>query len=206
MRTIAVAHLKGGSAKTTTAGFLAHAFENLGHRVLLIDADPQGALQEWAQLAEWKIPVRHMPSRHLDTELAGLYAADFDTIIIDTAPRDEAGTVGSAMRAADIIVLPVKASPGEVARVKATYALAAELGVQAPIRILLNRAKAGTASPAMARAQLIHSGRVPLQAEIKDRELVNISYGGPVEPTLGFAGYTGAALELDAMLQAAGVA
>lgn len=200
MRTIAVAHLKGGSAKTTTAGFLAHAFENLGHRVLVIDADPQGALLEWAQLAEWTIPVRHLPSRHLDAEIAKLYTDDFDTIVIDTAPRDEAGTVASAMLAADLIVLPVKASPGEVARVKATYALAAELGVVPLIRILLNRAKHGTGSPALARAQLIHAGRAMLQTEIKDREQISLAYGGPVEAALGYGGYTGAALELDALL------
>lgn len=211
MRTVTVAHLKGGAAKTTTAAYLAHAFENLGHRVLAIDADPQGAgkdgagLAEWARLGGWSIPVRHMPSRHLDVELAGLYTDYFDTIVIDTAVLDDAGIIGSAMRAADVIVLPVKASPGEVARVRATYALAAKHGVEARIRILLNRAKHGTASPGLARAQLAGAGRVVLETEIKDRELISGAYGGPVEPALGYGGYTGVALELDAML-AAGVA
>ena len=47
MRTIAVAHHKGGTAKTTTTVNLAAALAEAGHRVLVIDMDPQGSASAW---------------------------------------------------------------------------------------------------------------------------------------------------------------
>ena len=47
MRTIAVTNYKGGSAKTTTTVNLAAALGKLGHRVLVLDMDPQGSATAW---------------------------------------------------------------------------------------------------------------------------------------------------------------
>ena len=46
MLTVTFANLKPGTGKTTSAVWLAHAFHESGHGVLLADADPaQSALQ-----------------------------------------------------------------------------------------------------------------------------------------------------------------
>jgi chromosome partitioning protein len=47
VRTIAVVNQKGGSAKTTTTVNLAAALSEAGHRVLVIDMDPQGSATSW---------------------------------------------------------------------------------------------------------------------------------------------------------------
>lgn len=44
MKTIAVAHHKGGVGKTTTTAHLGHALAVQGQRVLLVDLDPQASL------------------------------------------------------------------------------------------------------------------------------------------------------------------
>jgi len=47
MRTVALVHRKGGTAKTTTAVNLGAALGELGQSVLLLDLDPQANLSHW---------------------------------------------------------------------------------------------------------------------------------------------------------------
>lgn len=198
MKTITIAHLKGGTAKTTTAGFLAHALDNMGHRVLVIDADPQGSVTRWSRRAAWTIPVRHMASRNLDRDLAALYTDEFDYGIIDTAgPNSDAGIVAAAMRAAHIIILPTAPLPAELERIKYTYAAAEAEGVADRIRILLTQAPGTGPDVTNARELQAAAGRRVMDAVIRPRIAVGRTTSLlPVKPDLGFAGYTGVALEL----------
>ena len=53
---ITVANQKGGSGKTTVAMQLAGTLGRRDHRVLVIDADPQGTATRWASSAEDEKP------------------------------------------------------------------------------------------------------------------------------------------------------
>lgn len=198
MKVIVIAHLKGGTGKTTTTGFLAHALVNMGNKVLVIDADPQGSISRWSRRAHWSIPVRHLPSRHLDRDLAGILTDDFDFVVIDTAgPNSDAEIVASAMRAADLIVLPTAPNPADVERIKYTYDVAVGEGSADRVRILLTQVKSSGLDAKDAREAQAAAGRLVLDAEIRDRVAVARTTSLlPVKPALGYSGYTGVALEL----------
>src|SRR4051812_26535971 len=90
---LAVTNLKGGSSKTTTTAFLAHALAEQGRQGLVVDADPQASITRWAELAEWAIPVVGMATGRLHVDLSQIHPRlddTFDAVVIDTPPTDKA--------------------------------------------------------------------------------------------------------------------
>src|ERR1700724_3863990 len=118
---LALANLKPGTGKTTSAVWLAHIFARAGNSVLLVDADPSGSALEWSDLAAmdprlappqaFPFPIRQLHRRVPEI------ARDDDVVIID-APQleDHAGIARSALRYADEIVIPCAPSPIEINR------------------------------------------------------------------------------------------
>jgi len=76
---LTVANLKGGTSKTTSAAFLAHALAERGRRVLVVDADPQASITRWAEMAEWRLPVVGKATGRLHVELEEIVGDRFDT-------------------------------------------------------------------------------------------------------------------------------
>ena len=124
---LALANLKPGTGKTTSAVWLAHVFAQAGNSVLLVDADPSGSALEWSDLAamdphlaspEAAFPFRivALPSRELHRRLPEIAQAD-DVVIIDTPQlEDHAAIARSALRYADEILIPCAPSPIEINR------------------------------------------------------------------------------------------
>ena len=123
---LALANLKPGTGKTTSAVWLAHVFARAGNSVL-VDADPSGSALEWSDLAaldprlaapQAAFPFRivALPSRELHRRLPDI-ARDDDVVIIDTPQiEDHAAIARSALRYADEIVIPCAPNPIEINR------------------------------------------------------------------------------------------
>lgn len=184
MQTITVANLKGGTAKTTTAAYLAHC---LPGRVLAIDADPPGSLLRWSELADWPLSVIGLPVKDLHTRLPGMSLGEYDWLIIDTPPLDDqAGIVFSALRVADVVVVPVAASTMEMDRLTPILAAVEELAPlrdhPPAVRVLLTRVVARATSTENAREVLTDAGLSVLPTPIPRLERYAQAFGAAVEP------------------------
>lgn len=142
MKVITIAQQKGGAGKTTVASHLATAFAQRGKRTAIIDIDPQASLSTWHRIREEKFGEGYTgltsvvsTGWRLGGEISDL-KDDHDIIIIDSPPHIEADA-RNAIRAADLIILPVQPSPTDLWATKATIELAAQENV--PTKILLNR-------------------------------------------------------------------
>src|SRR6516164_3748890 len=191
---IALANLKPGTGKTTSAVWLSHVFAQAGNSVLLVDADPSGSALEWSDLAAmdprvtpreaFPFRVVALPSRELHRRLPGIARAD-DVVIIDTPQiEDHAGIARSALRYADEIVIPCAPTPIEINR---TTPVRDEIAEIAPVRhrparsaILLNRCITRAHSIADARQALQDLGYDVLATAVPRLEVYAQSFGMPI--------------------------
>ena len=143
---IAVANLKGGAGKTTTAVFLANLFAQRV-KTLLVDADPQGSALAWASACDLDCATVAMPGASLH-ETIGDVAASYGCVVVDTPPG-HLPIVRSALMAASLTVVPLQPTKLDVSRAGAMVQLAQEAreaGGRFALRFLLTRTRARTRS------------------------------------------------------------
>ncbi len=139
---ITIAQQKGGAGKTTLAAHLAIAWAGAGRSVALVDIDPQGSLAAWhalrsERLGNGKTGLDFAAITGWRTEAeVERRARDHDIVVIDSPPHAET-EAKLAIRAADLVVIPVQPSPMDVWATKPTLDLAGLEKV--PVLVVLNR-------------------------------------------------------------------
>jgi chromosome partitioning protein len=110
---IAVLNQKGGAGKTTIATNLAHALQLDGHKVILVDSDPQGSARDWNAASDGAlVKVIGMDRSTLAKDILAV-VDNHDFIIIDGAPQI-ADLAIAAIKCADMILIPVQPSPYDI--------------------------------------------------------------------------------------------
>lgn len=139
---ITIAQQKGGAGKSTIAAHLAVALAQKGAKVLIVDIDPQGSLKYWYSIREEKFGKGYTGIQLLESSgwrissTVGQYKTHMDFIIIDSPPHTEL-EAKNAIRMADLVLIPMQASPTDVWATKATVDFA--LQEKKNYYILLNR-------------------------------------------------------------------
>jgi chromosome partitioning protein len=126
-RIVTVTQRKGGAGKTTLAAHLAVAWAKAGHKVGIVDIDPQASLTKWfAERARAKdaypLDLRCVAGWRVQSEVEKL-ARTVDLVIVDSPPHAET-EAKIAVRAASLVLVPAQPSPMDLWATKATLDLA----------------------------------------------------------------------------------
>ncbi|MRG97426.1 ParA family partition ATPase [Polyangium spumosum] len=169
---IALTGQKGGIGKSTTAVSLAVAALARGKRVLLVDADPQGTVRTWGEVASeagqaTPTIVAMGAQMHRPGQLDSVSPA-YDLTIIDCPPRH--GEISrAALMVADIAVFPcgpTAADAWALASAIEVFREASALRDKLAGCVLITRKQGRTALAKSARAVLETSGLPVLGAEL----------------------------------------
>jgi chromosome partitioning protein len=110
---ISILNQKGGTGKTTLAVNIAREYTKRTMKTLLVDSDSQGSALRWHEESGGElIDLTCLPVNTLDKDVIK-FKDRYERIIIDGIPRVSPLTV-CAIKAADVVLIPVQPSPYDI--------------------------------------------------------------------------------------------
>jgi chromosome partitioning protein len=169
---VALTGQKGGVGKSTLAICIAAELLARRHKVLLVDADPQGTIRTWGEVAtEAGQPLPSIvamgSTMHRPDQLP-MVAQGYDDVVIDCPPR-HGDIQRSALMVSSMAILPCGPSSADAWALGASIDLVNEarsLRPELDVRILITRKQGRTALGRSAREELEKSGIPLLKTEV----------------------------------------
>jgi cellulose biosynthesis protein BcsQ len=190
MNVITLASRKGGVGKSTLTAHLGAYAHLIGHRCMVVDADPQGSLTLWHSMRADNRLVLQNAAQGINRLVASALLNGYQWMFIDTAPTTWL-VVQEAIRAATMVVIPVRPGFFDLAAVRETVATArTPNGVQKLQKALHARVQQALCGghqrrPGQAGGQGGAGGR-PVASPV--RAAVRPGMVGPDQPTRGTPG------------------
>lgn len=171
---IAVVNQKGGAGKTTLAMLLAGSLADGGHRVLVADVDPQNTALHWSGMGEgYPAAVEDLSGEEGKLHKALRRRRDaYDFIVIDSPPAATAPVTLSALRIADLALVPVIPSPLDLwasVRIREAIADARHKNPDLLARLVVNQMQPNTVLAREVLGMLPEFGIPLLAASLKSR-------------------------------------
>lgn len=208
---ITIANEKGGVGKSTTAINLSGSLAGKKESVFLLDADPQGTVNDWfnvrkdqpeSKLIHKNLSISTMPwsSNDLKTRLFD-QAKKFNFVIIDCGPANYKIT-RTALALSNFAIIPITPSPYDIRSAKRTIDMILEGKESSAIKVqpglLISRKIVGTTLGRDAREALKSFNILILKTEICQR--VVLCEAGIVGLTIHeYARKSQAAIEFEAL-------
>lgn len=177
---VSIAQQKGGAGKTTLAIQLGVAWHSLGRRVAMLDIDPQASLFTWFSLRRQRVGddagglvVQGLSGWRLGGELRR-FRDEFELVLVDSPPHAETDA-RTAIREADLALLPCQPNALDVWASKATLDLAEAVGT--PALLVLNRVPARSRTAAEIRTEIVAQRWPIAEASLGNRQAFAASIG-----------------------------
>lgn len=136
MKIIAFMGQKGGTGKTTLSVHTAVAAGQDGHKVVLVDTDPQESATFWGDNRKDETPiVATATPNQLPDVLDAARAEGVTLVVIDSAPHSSPNA-SEVAKAADFIIIPTRASAFDLAAAESTVRIVK--AVNKPFGFVLN--------------------------------------------------------------------
>lgn len=189
MTNIAVVNTKGGVGKTTTSIYMAAFASYRGHKVRVVDADPQGTASSWVTEVN-RAGGNETNCELLVANLTTLSNLPDDGInFIDTPPGNSA-VIDRAVAVADFVVIPTAPSLTDLDRVWDTRSI---IPSGTPAAVLLTQVNVQALLTTQTREVLESEDVMVFPVNIPRREKFRQSFGTwPADDVREFVGYESA--------------